>query len=125
MIIYNERLTPNLEWRREAVKKILQYGRKEMLVHVWKNESQLLRDVAMNPKEDPSILELFRPSGGDANRKGIFSLLAEDPQLSEVMHLIKSKIVMLNCWNVQEQLFGEVVKELSISSRDVVGGKGN
>jgi hypothetical protein len=96
-----------------------------MLVHVWKNESQLLRDVAMNPKEDPSILKLFRPSGGDENRAGIFSLLVKDSQLSQVMHLIKRKIVMLNCWNVQEQLFSEVVKELSILSEDVVGGKGN
>jgi hypothetical protein len=97
-----------------------------MVVHVWKNESQLLRDVAMNPKEDPSILELFRPSGGDENRAGIFSLLVkEDSQLTQVMHSIKRKIVMHNCWNVHEQLFGEVVKELSILSRDVVGGKGN
>jgi hypothetical protein len=96
-----------------------------MVVHVWKNEPQLLRDVAMNPKEDPSILKLFKPSGGDAERAEIFSLLVKDSQLSQVMHSIKSKIVMHNCWNVQEQLFGQVVKELSILSKDVVGVKGN
>jgi hypothetical protein len=98
-----------------------------MVVHVWENEPQLLRDVAMNPKEDPSVLELFRPSGDDANRTGIFSLLAKDSQLSQVMHLIKRKIVMHNCWNVQEQLFGEVVKEhyifMTRSSFSTLGGQ--
>jgi hypothetical protein len=92
---------------------------------VWRKNPKLLRDVALTPKKEPNILDLFKAPGRDADRAVIFSLLVQDPQLSQVMNASKSLVVRYTCWNVHKQLFSKVIETLPISAKDVGSAKGN
>lgn len=90
-----------------------------MAVHVWEQEPQLLQIVARM-----HFMDLFRATGGDTERAGIFSLLVQDPQLTQFMMDSKRDIMQHVCWNVQERLFSKITDVLSVTGKDTNGAAG-
>jgi hypothetical protein len=123
-LLFNESLTPKLEWRKEAVRKILQYGRNDMAAYVWKKDSQLFREIALTGPKEPRIFDLFKAPGCDAERADIFSLLVRDPQLAHVLNAAKSLVVRYTCWRDHEQLLCNLLEQLSETAKDINSGIG-